>query len=110
MYAREKSSIRDEEMAEKCSADAIRLAPDCVIANVVRRLVVPSHHAPCLALCETTYGKGVLALLPLYVSPYLSSLDLHSLISTCINLSYFVAEQLGHWNFFFGSHHERVCN
>lgn len=65
MYAREKSSIRDEEMAEKCSAAAVRIAPDCVIANVVRRMVIPSHHAPCLALCETTYGKNVLALLPL---------------------------------------------
>ncbi|KAE8747334.1 hypothetical protein FOCC_FOCC005977 [Frankliniella occidentalis] len=48
-----------ERVAERCSVEAVRLAPGCVLVHAVRRLVRPEHNSPCLSRCSKVYGMGV---------------------------------------------------
>lgn len=43
-------------IADRCSIQAVRLAPSCVLVHAVRRLVRPEHNSPYLARASKIYG------------------------------------------------------
>lgn len=45
--------------AERCSIEALRLAPNCALVHAVRRLVRPEHNSPCLGRVSKVYGMSV---------------------------------------------------
>lgn len=45
-------------IADRCSIQALRLAPSCVLVHAVRRLVRPEHNSPYLARSSKIYGMN----------------------------------------------------
>ena len=50
--------MQEQLLADRCSAEALRLAASCVLVHAVRRLVRPEHNSPRLGRCSKVYGMA----------------------------------------------------